>query len=116
MDEITTSKGTGNERRAGSSGTLNDAGIADMAEDIAIAEATKRELAPVGVGGEVFDSVEEGSEEAVGFVEVVLRSAVASTTAGVNALVNALANETGGSVPGTVLISDVVLYEIRTIS
>lgn len=115
VDEVATSESTGDERRAGSSGTLNDAGITDMAEDVAVAEATKRELAPVGVGGEVLDGVEEGSEEAVGFVEVVLGSTVTSTTAGVDALVDALANETSRSIPGAVLVGDVVLYEIRAI-
>lgn len=109
MDEIATSKGTGHKRRAGSSRTLNDAGVANVAKDVAVAEAAKRELAPVGVGGEVLDGVEEGSEEAVGFVEVVLAATVTGTAASVDALMDALANETSRSVPGAVLVGDVVL-------
>ena len=109
VNEVTSSEGTSDERGAGAGGTLDGTSVSNMAEDLGVAKTTKRQLAPVGVGGEVFDSVEERAEETVGLVEIGLASTVSSTTTCIDALVDTLTHETSGGVPCTVLVGDVVL-------
>lgn len=113
MDEVGAAESAGDERRARSSGTLNDTGVADVAEDLGVTETTKRQLAPVGVSGKVLDRVQEGAEQTVGLVKVRLGSAVASATTGVNALVNALTHEPSRGIPRSSLVCDVVLREVK---
>lgn len=53
MDEVGTTKGSGDERRSRAGRSLDEDCVADVAEDLIVAEASERKLDPVGVGGEL---------------------------------------------------------------
>lgn len=54
---------TGDERRAGTGGALHADTVADVGEDVRVAEAHERQLAPVRVGAEVLERVQERAEQ-----------------------------------------------------
>lgn len=92
VDKVCSAECTGDERRAGSSGAAHGASVANVAEDLCVAETPERELDKIGVGREIFQSVQETAEKTIGIVHVCV--AIATSATGFDALMNSLANET----------------------
>lgn len=55
MDEVTAAERASDKWRGRSGGGLDNTGVADVAEDVVVAETAEREFEPVRMGGELCD-------------------------------------------------------------
>ena len=82
--------------------------VSDVAEYIVVSQLPKSKLTPVAMGKQVFQRVETGSHQTVGFPEVITFTAPGPPTV-FNASMEHTANQSSGRVPTPVLSSHVVL-------
>lgn len=111
MDEIAPAKRSRHERRRRTGRSLDPDSVADVRKHLVVPEAHQAQLAPVRVGREILERVQERAEQPVRLVRRAFAARTAArASAEVDALSDQVAHEARRRRPPALFVREVVLH------